>query len=422
MTGPAAIDLRIIGALTPQGRAVTVDVDRGLILAPSTAPARRTIDAAGHMVSPAFVEPHYHLTSCFVEPDGLVDASFETQIDKLGRRKEAFTLPDTVDRVSRAVRLMAHRGVVHIRSFADVDRHAQMLCYDALKVVRDRFAGLVDIDIVVFPQHGLISDPQARGLATEALRDGARWIGTNPQLEVHPDRIRADIAAVYDLAERHDARVDFHCDETDRPDSLWLEDVLLQAKARGFGGRLTVAHCMSLGKQPKAKRHTIYALMRDLDVSVAVSPHAGLLYGDAGAFLPGRGMAPVREMLANGIRVCVAQEAYGSMFAPWLMLPDPVWSGQLMAYAAKMLDTAALAQIWTMISESAAAMVGRAGHGLHPGARADLVLVRAQSPAEALTTLAPDRIVIRDGRVTAESRMTEQLRFPDSSLPDAERT
>jgi cytosine deaminase len=418
MTAPGIIDLRITGAVTPDGRAVTIDIDQGLIIAPRTAPARRTINGAGQMISPALVEPHYHLTSCFVEPDGLVDAAFETQIAKLGRRKESFTLPDTVERVSRAVRLMAQRGVVHIRSFADVDRHAQMLCYEALKIVRDRFAGLVDIDIVVFPQHGLISDSQAMGLASEALQDGARWIGTNPQLEVDPGRIRADIAAVYDLAERHGACVDFHCDETDRPDSLWLEDVLLQARARGFGGQLTVAHCMSLGKQPEAKRQAIYALMRDLDVSVAVSPHAGLLYGDAGAFLPGRGMAPVREMLANGIRVCIAQEAYGSMFAPWLMLPDPIWSGQLMAYATKMLDTASLAQIWTMISDSAATMVGRQGHGLHPGARADLVLVRASSPAEALTTLAPDRTVIRNGRVTAESHLTESLIFPDPHTPE----
>jgi len=426
MTVVSPIDLRITGAVTAGGHAATFDIDGGRIVAATTAPARQTIAAAGYLLSPAFVEPHYHLTSCFVEPDGLVDAAFETQIAKLGRRKEAFTLPDTVERVSRAVQLMAQRGVVHIRSFADVDRHAQMLCYDALKVVRDRFAGLVDIDIVVFPQHGLISDPQAIGFATEALEDGARWIGTNPQLEGDPDRIRADIAAVYDLAERHDARVDFHCDETDRPDSLWLEDVLLQARARGFGGRLTVAHCMSLGKQPEAKRHEIYALMRDLDVSVAVSPHAGLLYGDAGAFLPGRGMAPVREMLANGIRVCIAQEAYGSMFAPWLMLPDPVWSAQLMAYATKMLDTAALGEIWTMISESAAVMVGREGHGLRPGARADLVLARAQSPAEALTTLCPDRIVIRNGRVSAKSSLTETLTFPDlpftRDLPIPERT
>ncbi|MBN9074144.1 MAG: amidohydrolase family protein [Rhizobiales bacterium] len=407
------IDIRISNARTPNGDIVSLDIAGGKIVERSEAPARMSIDGAGWMVSPGFVEPHYHLTSCFVEPLDLEDAAFETQIDKLGRRKSEFTVADTVERVSRVLSLMAKRGVVHIRSYADVDQYAGMVCYESLKAARDRHRDRLDLDIVVFPQHGLVSDPKAFGLAVEALQDGARWIGTNPQLEREPERIRQDIRLVYDLAERFGARADFHCDETDRPDSLWLEDVLREGKARGFRGRLTVAHCMSLGKQPEAKRHELYGLMRDLDVTAAISPHAGLLYGDAGAFLPGRGLAPVREMLANGVRVAIAQEAFGSMFAPWLMLPDPVWSGQLMAYATKMLDTDGLAAVWRMISESAAHLVGRTGHGLDVGCRADLVLVRASCPAEALTTLVPDRMVIRDGRLTAASRLDETLKTPE---------
>lgn len=417
------VNLRIEGARTPDGQRVRIDMAGGRIVPPSDAPAAQVIDGSGWMASPAFVEPHYHLTSCFVPPLDLEDAAFENQIDKLARRKEGFTPEDTLARVSRVLELMARRGVVAVRSFADVDRHAGMLCYDALKAARTRFAGRVDLDIVVFPQHGTVSDPHAMGLAHEALQDAAqsgaaRWIGTNPQLERDPERIRADIRNVYDLAERYDARADFHCDETDRADSLWLETVLHEGRARGFAGRLTVAHCMSLGKQPEATRRALYALMRALDVTVAISPHAGLLYGDAGAFLPGRGMAPVRELLAEGVRVAIAQEAYGSMFAPWLMLPDPVWSGQLMAYAAKLLDEAGLAAVWAMIARDAAHMIGRAGHGLAPGCRADLVLVRAGSPAEALTTLAPDRIVIRDGRVAAESRLVETLPPPPLQQKD----
>lgn len=401
-------DLLIKGGVLADGTRADIAVAGGRIVAAGGA-ARETIDATGWLVSPGFVEAHYHLTSCFVEPDNLIDAAFETQIDKLGRRKQAFTFDDTVERVSRALRIMAARGVVHVRSYADVDGYARMLCYDALKEVRKRFSGVVDIDIVVFPQHGLISDPLAEGLAIEALEDGARWIGTNPQLEREPDRILREIDRVYDLAERFGARADFHCDETDRPDSLWLEVVLKKGKARGFAGNLTVAHCMSLGKQSEAKRQEIYALMRDLDVAVAISPHAGLLYGDAGAFLPGRGLAPVKELVRNGIRVAVAQEAFGSMFAPWLMLPDPIWSAQLMAYAAKMFRTEELAEAWRMIAENGAVLAHRDGHGLKPGDRADIVLVRAGSPAEALTTLAPERIVIRNGHVSARTTYSEAI-------------
>ncbi|MCB1497514.1 MAG: amidohydrolase family protein [Bauldia sp.] len=402
-------NLLIRGATDPEGRNVDIAIRDGRIVDAEDAEAAEVIDAGGYMVSPALVEPHYHLTSCFVEPDELVEKPFETQIDKLGRRKQAFTIEDTVERVSRALRIMAARGVVHVRSYADVDGYARMVCYDALKEARGRFAGIVDIDIVVFPQHGLISDPLALGLAREALQDGARWIGTNPQLERDPDRITREIDLVYDLAEEFGTRADFHCDETDRPESLWIEVVLRKGLERGFKGRLAVAHCMSLGKQTAEKRHEIYAMMRELDVAVAVSPHAGLLYGDAGAFMPGRGMAPVKELIENGVRVAIAQEAFGSMFAPHLMLPDPVWSAQLMAYAAKLFTDEGLAEAWRMITENGALLSRREGHGMTPGSRADLLLVRAANPAEALTTLVPERIVIRDGRVAARSTYHEEL-------------
>lgn len=407
------VDLLITGGHGADGAPADLVIRDGRIAAPgSAAPDAARIDATGYLLTPAFVEPHYHLTSSFVEPDNLVDRAFETQIDKLGARKQAFTVEDAVARVSRVVSIMARRGVTHIRSYADVDSYARMVCLEANTIVRDRFRGIVDIDIIAFPQHGLISDPLAIPLAEEALQEGASWVGTNPQLEVDPERIVRDISGVYDLAERYGVKADFHCDETDRPDSLWLEVVLKQGKARGFAGRLTVAHCMSLGKQPEAKRRELYDLMLELDVSVAVSPHAGLLYGDAGSFMPGRGMAPVREMLDYGVRVCIAQEAFGSMFAPYLMYPDPVMSAQLMAYATKMLTVPDLSRVWSMIGTSAAHMVGRKDYGLVPGSRADLVLLRAADPAEALTTLAPDRIVIRDGKVLGTSRLDEDFLLP----------
>jgi len=366
--------------------------------------ADRRTEATGWLASPAFVEPHYHMTSCFVPTDGLRDMAFEDQIEDLGRKKRAFTLEDTIDRVERVGRIMAARGVVAVRSFADTDSYARMVCFEAVVEARRRLADVLDIRIIAFPQHGLISDPGARELAVAALEAGAEYIGTNPQLERSDALRRQEIREVFELAERYGVDVDFHCDETDRPDSRWLEVVVDETLARGFHGRVTVAHCMSLPKQDEAYRRRLYDRMREAGIAVASSPMSGLLYGGVGTVDPPRGIATIKELVRAGVPVAIAQEAYGSMFAPYLLYPDPVMSGQVMAYAAKLFSAEDLVEVWRMITTHAAAMAGRRDYGLAVGAAADLVLLRADGVADALTTLAPARRIYRGGRLVAESR------------------
>ncbi|MEQ8967551.1 MAG: amidohydrolase family protein [Azospirillaceae bacterium] len=409
--GPGRLDHVIAGATHWEtGECVDIAIADGRIAAitPSEngsadpqGPPRT--EAAGWLASPAFVEPHYHMTSCFVPTDGLRDMAFEDQIEDLGRKKRAFTLDDTIERVERVGRIMAARGVVAVRSFADTDSHARMVCFEALREARRRLAGVLDIRIIAFPQHGLISDPGARDLAIAALEAGAEYIGTNPQLERSDALRRQEIREVFELAERYGVDVDFHCDETDRPESRWLEVVVDETLARGFHGRVTVAHCMSLPKQDEAYRRRLYDRMREAGIAVASSPMSGLLYGGVGAIDPPRGIATIKELVRAGVPVAIAQEAYGSMFAPYLLYPDPVMSGQVMAYAAKLFSAEDLVEVWRMITTHAAAMAGRRDYGLAVGASADLVLLRADSAADALTTLAPARRIYRDGRLVAES-------------------
>ncbi len=365
-------------------------------------------DAAGQLVSPALVEPHYHLASCLM-PNEVRNLSFEDSLQEYGRVKcDRYTAEDVHDRAVAMGRLMAARGVTSLRTFADLDPYSGTRVLEGILAARATLAPLLDLRIVAFAQHGLLHDPAVIPLLKQGLQAGAVAVGVNPQLEGQDDRARQAIRAAFDLAREFDVDLDFHCDEGDRIDSFLLEAVARETLARGYSSRVTVAHCHSLPKQPQPYRRMIYDLLLEADIAVASSPLSMAVAG-AGLADPPRGITSVREMLHAGIKVAIAQECFASMWVKHLAYPDPVMSLQAMAYGAQLYTAEDLCLAWSMITTSAAAMLRLPDYGLAPGDRADLLLLHAVSPADAVTRLAPSRTVIKGGNIIARSCYNETI-------------
>ncbi len=410
------MDLIIEGARDAStGRRVEVGIRAGLVAyvgdAPPVSPDARKIDASGYLISPAFVEPHYHLDKCFLTEGSAPEASFEEQVAVVADSKRRYTPETVAERATRAGRIMASRGVGRVRSFADIDPYARLVGFEGMLEARRRLCPILDVQLVAFPQHGLVEAAETMAMMRHALANGATVVGGHPQLEAsHADSLR-QIDLVFDLARDFDVNVDFHVDETDRPDSLWLEPVLRAAIACGWQGRVAVSHAASLPKQPSEYRQLIYALMRDAGAVMVSSPTSGLLFRGLDQLDPPRGITTVRELIAAGIPVASAQETYQSVFAPNLRLPDPILNALMLAYAAKLSTDEGLMQVWRSITSDAAKAVDGldVAYGLRVGGDADLVLVRADSVVDAFNQAVPGRTVIHRGEMVAHSTFEETI-------------
>jgi cytosine deaminase len=395
------------------GRAVHIAVREGCIRTLSEQPlgasAQETVHAEGFIVSPAFVEPHYHLDKVLITTGSRPGATFEEQVEAVARSKRSYTEDDVAGRAESVAKLMIVRGVTRVRTFADVDSFAGLTALRGLLRLRERLQGLIDMQIVAFTQHGLLADPGNEDRLREAMAMGADLLGGHPQLEADAKDGQRQIAMLFQLARQYNCDLDFHVDENDLPNSRWLDAVIAATLDHGWHNRVNVAHCASLIKRPAEERRRVYRDLKRAGISVVSSPTTGLLFRGHGDIDPTRGIVPVRELLESGVAVACAQEVYRSIFAPNLRLPDPVFTAQIMAYAAKLCDDAGLQDVWRMITTAPATALGMKAYGLHAGCDASFVLLKAESLAHALTTLAPVRKVYRRGRLIARSTYDEEL-------------
>lgn len=406
-------DLHIAQARHCQtGRPIHIAVRDGVIRAISDAPintrARESFDAEGFMVSPAFIEPHYHLDKVLITNNSQPGATFEQQIEAVALSKRGYTVEDIAFRAESVVRMMILRGVGCVRTFADVDSFAGLTALRGLLLLRDRIRHLIDMQIVAFPQHGLFADAGNLDRLREAMELGANLLGGHPQLEASVADGHRQIAQLFAMAREYDCDLDFHVDENDLPGSRWLDAVVAATLEQGWEGRVNVAHCASLVKRPAEERRRLYQEIRQAGITIVSSPTSGLLFRGHGDVDPTRGIVPVPELLEGGIPVACAQEVYRSVFAPNLRFPDPVYTAQVMAYAAKLSDRSGLQEVWRMITTAPARALGIEGYGLDIGCEANFVLLAAQSAADALTTLAPTRKIYRGGRLIAQSMYVEE--------------
>ncbi len=364
--------------------------------------AATEIDAGGKLVTESFVNPHLHLckvwTAAMIDDaamqayhgDGMARAA--SAIDLAARVKAKYDESWITPNARRAVALAALHGNLHIRALADVDGKARLEGVKALLRVREEFRGVVDVQVVAFAQDGIVREPGAAALLREALALGADVVGGIPWIE--PGAAAADehIRTCFDLAAEFGKDVSMLLDDTGDPASRTLEATARAAIARGWQGRALAHHCRAMALYPADYVRSLAALLCEARVPVVTDPHTGPLH------------ARVRELLAEGVTVCLGQDDISDAYYPFGR-NNLLEVAFLAAHLLWMTTRTDMERLYDMVTVNAARAINLDGYGLAVGNRADLVVLDAPDVLEALRDHAPPAHVISGGKLVDAAQM-----------------
>ncbi|MDP8921876.1 MAG: amidohydrolase family protein [Chloroflexota bacterium] len=407
-------ELLIEGARLPDGRgplAVLLRDGRIAAIGPGsdepeahrTAEAERLV-ANGRLLAPAFVDPHLHLDKAL-----LLDrlpaqvASVDEAITLTAALKRGFTRDDMRERAERVLRMALRHGTLYARVHAEVDPILALNSVEVALELRERYAGLLELQVVAFPQEGIQRAPGTIELLDEALRLGADALGGVPYRDPDPC---AHVDAVFRLGLEHGVPLDFHADFSDDPTGLTTTYIAERTLAEGYAGRVVVGHATALGALSAEALAPIADALARADISVIVMPTTDLyLGGRRDEANVRRGLAPVARLLRAGVNVAYATNNVRNAFTPFGNA-DQLENGLLLLAAGHLASPAEVEQVFAMATANAARAIGLREYGLVPGDRAHLVLLDAASRWEALVSQAEASLVIASGRVAVENRCT----------------
>jgi cytosine deaminase len=401
MDGP--FDLVIRGARLRRMREGTFDVGvhdgKVAAIAPRLeAPAASEIDAGGGLVIESFVNPHLHLdkvyTLSMLDERALQDyqgadmGKAMSAIELAARVKDRYDEGWIGDNVERALELALRHGTTHLRAFADVDSKAQLVGVRALLRARQRWHGRVEIQVVAFPQDGVVREPGAAELVRQALDEGADVVGGIPWIEFTEADARAHVQAMFALASEYDRDVSMLVDDAGDPGLRTLEMMAVQAIASGRQGRVLAHHARAMALYPKPYLQKVAALLRQAGLGVVTDPHTGPLH------------ARVRELMEEGVLVCLGQDDISDAYYPFGR-NSQLEVAFLASHLLWMTTAADQERLVDMVTTDAARAIGLDGHRLEVGAVADLVVLEAPNVTEALRDHAAPKHVLRRGKPVA---------------------
>ncbi|MFO7681964.1 MAG: amidohydrolase family protein [Chloroflexota bacterium] len=403
------MDLVIRNGLSDQtGLPLEVGIAGGVIaaLASSGLPSGvKEIDAGGGLISPAFIESHFHLENAYLW-EGMINQSgtLHEAIELYAQVKHDLTVEDMVRRAGRVVRTAVSHGTLWLRSHVDIDHIAQLSILAGVAAAREAYKDIIDIQLVAFPQLGLTRNPEAVDMMWQALENGCDLVGGMP----HGERDMADAARhieiAFEIARKFNVDVDMHIDETDDPYWHTLELLADKTIETGWQGRVTAGHCCAMSAWDDKMAARIIEKVRQANIHVITNAPINLMLEGRGHPHPKpRGIARVKELLEAGVNVVCGQDDIQNMFYPYGKM-DPLEVALITAHAAHMGAPAEIQAAFDMPRYHAARLWGLEDYGVEVGAAANLVVLDAQSNVEALRRQ-PDRLyVIRQGRIVVETK------------------
>ena len=402
------LDLIIRNANLPDGRTgIDIAIQDGRIAELAVdldAQAHREIDAEGHLVSPPFVDSHFHLDSTLTYGRPRVNQS-GTLLEGIalwGELKPLLTAEDIKARALELCHWSMARGTLAIRSHVDVSDD-RLLAVNALLEVRQEIKPFIDLQLVAFPQDGYLRYPGSAANLKRALDLGVDVVGGIPHFERTMAAGADSIKALCELAAERGLQVDMHCDESDDPQSRHIEMLTFQTQRLGLQKRVTGSHLTSMHSMDNYYVSKLIPLMAEARVHVVANPLINItLQGRHDTYPKRRGMTRVKELMAAGVNVAFGQD---SLLDPWYSFGshDLLEVAHMGLHVAQMTGQAQMQQIFEAVTTNAAKVMGLDGYGLTPGCQADMVILQARDPHEALR-LKPARLyVIRRGKIIAQT-------------------
>ncbi len=385
----------------------------------ASAEAVLTLDAEGRMAVPGFVEPHIHLDKALISERAPVNVSgtLTEAIEILWEIKRNYTVDEIADRASRVLERALSNGISRLRTHVDVDPIGGTRPAEGLIRARDRFRELMDIQIVAFPQEGIVKSPGTEALMREAMKLGVDVVGGMPFNEASPADSRRHIEVAFEIAREFDADIDMHVDETDDPAARTLEVLAELTIANGWQGRVTAGHTCALASYPRNYADHVIGRLREAGVNMIANPATNLmLQGRLDDYPKRRGVTQVKELLAAGINVACGQDCVHDTFYPFGQ-NDPLEIAFLLCHASQMSQPAEILKVMDMVTNNGAKALRVPDFHVAIGAVADLAVLDARDAREAFATRAPRRWVIRKGKLIAEAKLEMRRCFDIEAKP-----
>lgn len=405
-------DLILRGANLPDGRERhDIAVVQGKIaeIAPRVdANAPREIDCTGRLVSPPFVDAHFHMdaTLSLGIPRLNCSGTLLEGIALWGELKPLLTVDAVIERALRYCDLAVSKGLLAIRSHVDVCDDS-LTGVEALLEVRRQVAPYIDLQLVAFPQDGYYRSPTAAKNLERALDMGVDVVGGIPHFERTMADGAASVRALCEIAAKRGLRVDMHCDETDDPMSRHVEALACETQRLGLGDRVTGSHLTSMHSMDNYYASKLMPLIAESGMNVVSNPLINILIqGRHDTYPKRRGMTRVPELRAHGVNVAFGHDC---VMDPWYSLGsgDMLEVAHMGLHVAQLSSRDDMAWCFDTVTKNPAKVMGLEGYGVEVGCNADLVVLQAADRVEAIRLKATRLHVIRRGKVIAETPAAE---------------
>lgn len=404
----SAPDLIVRNATLPDGRTgqdIVVAQGRIAEVRPAVeARAAVEIDAAGQLVTPPFVDAHFHMDSTlsYGMPRVNLSGTLLEGIGLWGELKPDLTQEAIAARAREYCEWAVARGLLAIRTHVDVC-DPRLLAVEALLEVRRQVAPWLDLQLVAFPQDGLFRSAGAEAQLLRALDMGVDVVGGIPHFERTMAEGARSVTRLCEIAAERGLPVDMHCDESDDPLSRHIETLAFETNRLGLHGRVTGSHLTSMHSMDNYYVSKLIPLMAEAQVGVIANPLINItLQGRHDGYPKRRGMTRVPELMAAGLTVAFGHDC---VMDPWYALGsgDMLEVAHMGLHVAQMTGVEGMRACFAAVTESPARLLGLTGYGLDPGCRADFVLLQAADAVEAIRLRAERLAVVRGGVVIAEA-------------------
>lgn len=363
------------------------------------------LDIKGGLVTAPFIEPHIHLDTTLTagEPEWNQSGTLFEGIQRWAQRKETLTHEDVKARAKKALKWQIAQGIQHVRTHVDVT-DPTLTALKALLEVKEEMASHVDLQLVAFPQEGILSYPSGAELMEEALKMGADVVGGIPHFEFTREYGVSSMKIAFDLAEKYDRLVDIHCDEIDDEQSRFVEVVAAEAYERGFGSKVTASHTTAMGSYNDAYAYKLFRLLKMSGINFVANPLVNIhLQGRFDTYPKRRGITRVKELLEAGMNVSFGHD---DIFDPWY----PLGTGNMLQvlhmgiHVSQLMGYEEIVRSFDLITDNSAKTLHiEDSYGIEAGKPASFIVLDAENEYEAIRKQAAVLYSIRNGKIIAQT-------------------
>ena len=367
------------------------------------------IDINGALVLPPFIEPHIHLDTTLTagEPEWNLSGTLFEGIQRWSERKESLTIEDVKQRSKQAIKWQIAQGIQYIRTHVDVT-DPELTALKAMLEVKEELADFVEIQLVAFPQEGILSYPNGETLLEEALKLGADVVGAIPHFEFTREYGVESLKIAFDLAEKYDTLIDVHCDEIDDEQSRFVEVVANEALKRGLGEKTTASHTTAMGSYNDAYTAKLFRLLKLSNINFVSNQLINIhLQGRFDTYPKRRGLTRVKEIQAAGMNICFGHD---DIFDPWY----PLGTGNMLQvlhmgiHAAQLMGKDEIINSIDLVTKNSAKTLHiEDKYGIEVGKDANFIILNANNEYEVIRKQAVVTHSFRKGKLIASTKPSE---------------